>query len=461
MSRIIQIDKVEETSLWRALSESSDANANAIAQNIVSLCQEATDRMKAMPAYAPQYTLHDDRHLLRVTELMAYVLGSDLNQLNTVEMALLILSAFFHDQGMVPQKSEIASIEQNENFRLFKDNWLIEHPNYGETVSQMASPHVDEERRKTLSSRLAELDRAMLTGFLRSTHGRRSAEIVSSYQSDKRLEVQGVALSSILGKLCLSHTLSSDDLTPANGFHYDEQVGRFTVNLPFLAAVLRIADLLDFDRDRTPEVLLKNIHFTSGVSIQEWEKHRSVEGWSISDKLIRFTIRCSHPAYESAARMYMDWIDAELTACQAICQNQPQNIKPYQLRLPSKVDRSRIGPLDNAYRVHDLEFSLSRNEIVRLLMMDNLYGGEHLCIRELLQNSLDALRYRKALFREGGTEWDEGRVDFRHYVDSDGFEVLQCVDNGVGMDENIIQNHFVQIESKRPFRAFHGAGNAD
>lgn len=157
----------------------------------------------------------------------------------------------------------------------------------------------------------------------------------------------------------------------------------------------------------------------------------------------------------------MDWIDAELTACQAICQNQPQNIKPYQLRLPSKVDRSRIGPLDNAYRVHDLEFSLSRNEIVRLLMMDNLYGGEHLCIRELLQNSLDALRYRKALFREGGTEWDEGRVDFRHYVDSDGFEVLQCVDNGVGMDENIIQNHFVQIESKRPFRAFHGAGNAD
>lgn len=446
MTRVIHLNRVEETRLWRTLSESSDSDAKAMASNVASLCQEASDRMKAMYGYAPQYTLHDDRHLLRVTELMACVLGSELDQLNIVELALLVLSAFFHDQGMVPLETEIASLGQNEEFRLFKDNWLVEHPNYGETATQMASAHVDEGHRQTLAFRLAELDSAMLTDFLRITHGCRSDEFVrSSYQSDRRLEIQGVALSAILGKLCLSHTLPSDDLTPAKGFRYDEQVGRFTVNLPFLAAVLRLADILDFDRDRTPEVLLKNIHFTSDVSIREWETHRSVEGWSISDTRIRFTIRCSHPAYESAARKYMDWIDVELTACQAVCQNQPRSIDGYQLRLPSKVDRSRIGPLDNAYRAHDLEFSLSRNEIVRLLMTDKLYGREHLCIRELLQNSLDALRYRKALFREAGTGWDGGRIHFRHYVDSDGFEVLQCTDNGTGMDDDIIQNHFVRV----------------
>lgn len=446
MTRAIPLSKVEETKLWRALSDHSDANAKAMATNVVSLCEEAADRMKAMYGYAPQYTLHDDRHLLRVTELMALVLGSELDQLNIVELALLILSAFFHDQGMVPLETEISSLEHNEEFRLFKDNWLVEHPNYGETATQMTSAHVDEGRRQTLASRLAELNSATLTDFLRTTHGRRSDEFVrSSYQSDRRLEIQGVALSAILGRLCLSHTLPSDDLTPANGFRYDEQVGRFTVNLPFLAAVLRLADILDFDRDRTPEVLLKNIHFTSDVSLHEWEKHRSVEGWSISDTRIRFTIRCSHPAYESAARKYMDWIDVELTACQAVCQNQPRDIDPYQLRLPSKVDRSRIGALDNAYRAHDLEFSLSRNEIIHLLMTDKLYGKEHLCIRELLQNSLDALRYRKALFSEAGVGWDLGRVDFRHYVDSDGFEVLQCADNGAGMDDAIIQNHFVRV----------------
>lgn len=444
MTQVIQIHNVEDTTLWRTLSDNPDGKT--IANNIAELCQEASDRMKIMYSYAPQYTLHDDRHLLRVTELMACVLGSDIDHLNAVELALLILSAFFHDQGMVPLETEIASLEQSDEFLLFKDNWRIEHPNYGETASQMASPHVNETRRQTLASLLAELDSAMLTDFLRSTHGPRSEAFVrSSYGHDRRLEVQGAALAALLGKLCLSHTLSSDALTPANGFHYDEQVGRFTVNLPFLAVVLRLADILDFDRDRTPEVLLKNIHFTSNVSIKEWEKHRSVEGWSISDARIRFTASCSHPAYESSVREYMNWIDAELTSCHALCRNQPRDIEAYHLRLPSKVDRSRIGPRDSAYRAHDLEFSLSRNEIVRLLMTDKLYGREHLCIRELLQNSLDALRYRKALFKEAGTEWDGGRVDFRHYVNSDGFEVLQCTDNGVGMDDEIIQNHFVRI----------------
>jgi HSP90 family molecular chaperone len=78
-------------------------------------------------------------------------------------------------------------------------------------------------------------------------------------------------------------------------------------------------------------------------------------------------------------------------------------------------------------------------------MTDKLYGKEHLCIRELLQNSLDALRHRRALFREVGTDWGEGRVDFTHYIDSNGYEVLQCFDNGSGMDEFIIRNHFVRV----------------
>ena len=90
MTRVIQINKVEEARLWRALSGSSDDDAMVLASNVALLCQEAADRMKAMQGYAPQYTLHDDRHLLRVTELMACVLGSDLDQLNTVELALLI-----------------------------------------------------------------------------------------------------------------------------------------------------------------------------------------------------------------------------------------------------------------------------------------------------------------------------------------------------------------------------------
>jgi len=446
MTRIVQVTKVEETRLWRILSERDGKDAHHLSANVSSLCDEAIDRMKAMYAYAPQYTLHDDRHLLRTTELMALVLCSEVEHLNVIELALLILSAFFHDQGLVLSEKEFSSLNADEDFQLFRDNWLIEHPNYRETAAQMNSPLCAEARKAQLAGQLAELDAAMLTDYIRATHGHRSAEFIrSTYGSDKRMEIHNVNLAPFLATLCESHTLPYDALSPRKGFRYDEQIGTYTVNLPFLAVVLRLADILDFDRDRTPEALLKSIHFTSPVSLSEWEKHRSVEGWHISPDLIRFTIRCNHPAYEAAARKYMDWIDRELAASKEVCRMRPRDLNGYELNLPTHVDRSRIEPLDDAYRFHDLEFNLSRDEVVRLLMTDKLYGKEHLCIRELLQNSLDALRYRKALFSDAGVQRDDGRVELRHYVDEDGYEVLKCTDNGSGMDEEIIKNHFVRV----------------
>lgn len=446
MTRVVQVTKVQETLLWKNLSKRDGEDACYLSANVVSLCDEATDRMKALPVYAPQYTLHDDRHSLRTTELMGLVLGSGVAQLNVIELALLILSAFFHDQGMVLSERELSSLEANKDFQLFRDNWRLDHPNYRETAAQMQSSFWAEARKEELAGKLAELDAAMLTDYVRKTHGLRSVEFIrSSYGRDKRIEVQNVNLSPFLASLCESHTLPCDALIPRSGFRYDEQIGIYTLNMPFLAVVLRLADILDFDRDRTPEVLLRSIHFTSAVSLLEWEKHRSVEGWHISADLVRFTIRCKHPAYEAAARKYMDWIDRELATSKEVCRKQPRDLNGYDLNLPTHVDRSQIEPKDDAYRFHDLEFSLSRDEVVRLLMTDKLYGQTHLCIRELLQNSLDALRYRRALFSEADVVWDEGRVELRHYVHADGYEVLECTDNGSGMDEEIIQNHLVRV----------------
>ena len=446
MANVIQINELQDTTLWKLLNGRSEELGKRLAFNLIEVCAEAADRMKAMPTYAPEFTLHDERHLLRTTELMALVLGSQSADLNIAELGLLILAAFFHDQGMVPTEKEYRALQTDSDFQLYKDNWVLEHPNYAEIKRDLGSQSVSETERLRLAEKIADLDRTMLTDFLRSTHASRSASIVHDcYANDKRLEIQGVNVSPLLALLCQSHSLPIQSLTPQHGFRFDEQIGTHCVNMPFLAVILRLADILDFDRDRTPESLLKSIHFTSEVSLREWEKHRSVQGWIISPERIRFTMRSKHPVYEASARQYMDWIDAELSSCHELCRSQPQEFTKYHIDLPTQVDRSRIEPLNNAYRYHDLEFRLSRDEIVRLLMTDQLYGHPHLCIRELLQNSLDALRFRKALFASAGTCWADGEVHLRHYVDETGYEVIQCRDNGSGMDEDIIANHFVKV----------------
>ena len=266
-----------------------------------------------------------------------------------------------------------------------------------------------------------------------------------NYSNNPLWQISGVNFAALVGKLCLSHNEDTQLLTIKNGFRIDENVATYSVNMPFLAIVLRLADILDFDRERTPDSLYKSIHFTSSISLNEWEKHRSVVGWEISKELIRFTIQCTHPIYQKSILQFMDWIDEELNNAYAVIREFPGKALKYKLNLPMKVDRSRIEPKNNSYIYYNLEFSLSRDEVVNLLMMEELYKTPSLCVRELLQNSLDALRYRKCRFKKDyGIEWMDGKVVLKHYLDEYGREVLLCEDNGAGMDENIITKYLTK-----------------
>ena len=449
MGPVMDVTSVEQTKLWKHLktefSGSDDERlAETLAANTRLLCEEAATRMKAVHRIHPAFTLHDEVHLLRVTELMAELLGQNLAVLNPIEVALLILAAHAHDQGMVAENDH--EVWKSSEFELFGDTWRAEHPNLGEIEDQIGAGDLSAAERGALRFKTAELEVAMRGEYLRQKHGERSAGFIrNEWGSDNRLEVAQISLCEILATLCESHTIPSEDVIPSNGFRCDVSVGNRSVNLRYLALVLRLADILDFDRDRTPDVLFRTVHFTNDVSLVEWEKHRAVQGWTIRPNLIRFEMSFQHPVYERSTREFFDAIDAELWGAHMAVRSFPAEFSEYVLELPERVDRSRIGPEDDAYVYHDLEFSLSRDEIVKLLMTDNLYGSPQLCVRELLQNSLDALRHRKALLATEGISWDAGQVQFEHSLNDEGHEVLKCTDNGIGMDERVITGFLTRV----------------
>jgi Molecular chaperone, HSP90 family len=446
MNKIINIESVKETSLYKELISRKNEDTKSFVANIPTLCEEACDRAKFIPKFFSEYTLHDKTHFLRVTELMAKIIGLKVRELNDIEIGLLILSAFFHDQGMLIDNAEYQTLEENEDFLVYKDNWHVEHANYFEIRKQANLSSVSDEEKQKLFKNLNELDSGLLTDYLRETHGQRAYDFISSkYANDKLLDVYGSNLSIYLAKICLSHTKSIDWLTDNKNLRFDENIGSYKVNTIYISIILRLADILDFDSDRTPDVLFKSIHFTSPISLAEWQKHRNVNGWEISADLVRFSMNFEHPVYEKTANHFLDWIDEELNNAHGIIRKLPKNIGDFSLSIAEKVDRSRIGPINNSYLYHDLEFTISRNEIVRLLMTDNLYKNSSLFIRELLQNSLDALRLRKAIYKKDGFEWNAGEVSFRHYIDSYGQHIVECKDNGCGMDERIVTNFLGKV----------------
>lgn len=233
-----------------------------------------------------------------------------LSSLNPVEIALLILSAYFHDQGMVLEKEELDKLNSDPKFKIFKENWAIDHPNLNEIQHQSIDKNLSIDEQKKCRHIEQELLDAMLTDYIRHDHHLRSAYYVKSkYSHDSTWEVAGVNLAPYVAMLCESHGLPAYDLIPRNGFNYDESIGQYKINLSFLGLVLRLADILDFDHDRAPDSLYKTIHFTNDVSLAEWEKHRSVIGWEISPNNIRFSMQCRLPHYQKAALDFMDLIE--------------------------------------------------------------------------------------------------------------------------------------------------------
>lgn len=134
MAVINNIESIKDTSLWKKLNDGFKGNDEKIARilstNLLTICGNAISRMKRFPSLHSQYTLHDEVHLLRVTEIMAMIISNDvLNLLNPIEITLLILASFFHDQGMILDEMELIELKNNSEFKLFRENWIIDHPN--------------------------------------------------------------------------------------------------------------------------------------------------------------------------------------------------------------------------------------------------------------------------------------------------------------------------------------------
>jgi hypothetical protein len=99
---------VEETRLWRKFVSLAETDGEpGLPTATKRACETAAERAKQIPAYAPQFTLHDGHHMVRTADLMGRILGPTLECLKLVEISLLLLAAHYHDLGMVPSSSEV------------------------------------------------------------------------------------------------------------------------------------------------------------------------------------------------------------------------------------------------------------------------------------------------------------------------------------------------------------------
>ncbi|MCP6719586.1 MAG: ATP-binding protein [Patescibacteria group bacterium] len=454
MSLSTHSNELEETTLFSLLKDSKfSCLKSGLSEKFSEILQkyyyQAVELMGKVQSIFKEYTLHDKTHILNVIDIMGKIIPNEtLLKLNCLEVFLLILSACFHDIGMYLEEEDITQLKSSKEF----NKSLFE---FAYNKSNLAKLQEEKERNEEIGIKNEEVDKDItlleeihLVNFLRENHGERAVQfLINNYQHNEDFLIDKVSIIPMLSKICNSHTESINDIEV--GYH--ELISNFEVNTMYLCIILRLADILDFDRTRSPPELLDKIQSTR--SLEEWKKHLSVLGVSLSHDNVIFQCECEEPHYQYIINKFLDTIEKEIVECREKCNSFPNDFGYYKLYLPLKIDRKKIKPKDNRYIYQELFIKLNKEQMLNLFMGLQIYNHPSLCIRELAQNSIDALTLRKVIYQYFESAEPKLEIIFKHTLQEDGTETLICKDTGIGMDFNDI-NKYLLVSGDSYYHAY-------
>jgi hypothetical protein len=234
------------------------------------------------------------------------------------------------------------------------------------------------------------------------------------------------------------HCLNYEEIVKdENSFPKNYPVGpEKLVNIQALTVYLRLADILDCYRTRTPLVLFDFLNLQDSISKDEWERHLSILTVSPDDKSenIIITAKTDKPIIFYNIKKFEKLVKQELRSSLEILQFQPDRYGIKYREIILHLSTEGFEPVE-------LLFLVNRNTVLEILMGNNLYSNPSTPIREMLQNSVDACRQRAKLEPEYNPE-----IKIFLYIKN--FEIyIECQDNGVGMTSEIVEKFLLNVGS--------------
>lgn len=403
-----------------------------LSRKIEDWCNLALKSLKQIGKNFKQYTDHGPEHCKAMLDCLNWLIPLDtIKKLNPLEIALLLLVVYHHDIGMA------WDIERQDTLMETDRDWLARKD---ELINKFyRSKTVIDKSDKSL------LDLAFLE-WARERHGEEAAHWIEENRTDKS-EFQFECYYNYdpwkdVAELSKAHIMPTCDCLPVKEYIGP---GGMQVNLCFLGCALRLADICHITMDRADPEVEKHIRFTDEYSRESWKVNQCIKGIG-PDQQEAIVIEATPPSlaiHKAIASMGRE-IKVELEKTNTILLR-----KQSELRFPWRdVDFETHVKESGPYKYRDWEFTLDRSKVYELLMGKNLYADNSVCIRELLQNAVDAV-----WARWGSEAPKKGKIVCRRYERPRGdqiFEVIEVEDNGIGMDEEIIESHLLKIPGE-PF----------
>ncbi len=411
--------------------EEEEGDEATLSTPVINVAKQVEPILGRIPAFFEEYTLHDISHSENVIKNMWEFIPDKVKEnLNAMEIYLLILSAYLHDVGMAVSKDEEDEIPKSEEFLKFRDKH--------EREVDLIEKYKEED-----NTRAAEFyEKQIFMDYIREHHHERSyVYIIKNYSGERGLKIDNETHARLVAKICRAHRLDVKDLEDKSEFDREYSMEGKFINLQFLAVCLRLGDTLDADNRRAPKILKEFINPRNPTSKEEWEKHLSVPEVGITEEKIKINATCKSPKYQRGLLDFLRKVEKEREDfIRLLKDNLPEISKKYYLNLKEVEHNIET---DGTYIYNDFKFSLDNEKIFNLFLGTNLYNEKTVGLRELLQNSIDACWCRKA--KEAGYE---GKILYKLVKENtDDGEIRKIIveDNGIGMDDYVIENYFMRI----------------
>lgn len=449
-------------------------------QTLLSVVMPDIEKILASGAPASlDFTLHDSEHGFRVAQMSAKLVADVIKRLSTSELTLLLLAAYCHDIGMSPHRSKVAN---HFNYLLTGDKSLLskaeltEFQGWMDTYRGGLTAPVDATSITRAGIKTAD---DAVSYFARSKHNDWSEDFIRSELGSLTISLYAGWVDDLVA-LCRSHHEGIAELRQ-NRFDAKNVGSPSTVvNLRYLAAVLRVADVLEFAPERTPDVVLRFRDIAPKSRIY-WFKDHSISFIvdNISKKMI-FSAQTPSAYIHKAVLDTATYANDELAVCSILEQEGAfsrgiilANVKTvYQWPWPSQLI-SDIREKAGQFSYIAGNFRPDTQKVLNLLSGTALYREPIIAARELVQNAVDAVREQIAYTRLASIDPSDEKMAaalssihaVTISVSFDGEDYwLSCSDDGSGMTRTIIERHLLvsgsgtQGESRRLARAANEAG---
>jgi hypothetical protein len=437
----------QQTELWQRLAKMPSAKATcAVLERLLPRIETVLAKAETAPS---DFTLHDEDHAARVARWMPQIIPqSTWKKLVPEELGLLLLGAYLHDVGMTPPQKMV---------RLHHHYLLTgEREELGDAEVERFQAWLDREGGGIVPPMVTDaptsaelrLGEQLITHYVRHRHNDESKLFI-----DKELgevdELYHDARHDLV-RLCQSHHFDYHELAAPD---FDPRIvaGDRVIHLRYMACVLRIADILEADRARTPEIILRH-RDVSSASRPYWKKDHHVD-ISLRERQVHFYARPYRAQVHRLIEEMADAVEYELKLCRRLAIEHPfelhrQRSLPHIWDLRETVDYD-IEPQSGAYEYIDGSFRPDTQRLLELLAGTQLYHTPLAAVRELLQNAVDAVKEQIARERLAKDPSDPQLaellarthdISLRLETGGDGRKYLVCRDDGVGMTKAIIRD---------------------